>query len=32
MLPFAVLWGLIALWLGRAYRHRDAVAAEGEKQ
>jgi AAA family ATP:ADP antiporter len=32
MLPFAVLWGLIALWLGRAYRHRDAVAAEGENQ
>jgi AAA family ATP:ADP antiporter len=30
MLPFAVLWGLIALWLGRAYRRRDAHAALGE--
>ena len=27
MLPFAVLWGIIALWLGRAYRRRDAQAA-----
>lgn len=31
MLPFAVLWGFIALWLGRAYRRRDEAAAAGEK-
>ena len=31
MLPFAVLWGFIALWLGRAYRRRDTAAASWEK-
>jgi AAA family ATP:ADP antiporter len=30
MLPLTVLWGFIALWLGRAYRRRDAQAATGE--
>ncbi len=25
MLPFAVIWGLIALWLGRDYRRRDRL-------
>jgi len=30
MLPFAVLWGAIALWLGKAYRRRDLDAAQGD--
>ena len=30
MLPFALLWGAIALWLGKAYRRRDLEARSGE--
>jgi AAA family ATP:ADP antiporter len=32
MLPFAVLWAVIALWLGNAYRRRDAGASPGIRQ
>jgi len=27
MLPFALLWGVLALWLGKAYRRRDVATA-----
>jgi AAA family ATP:ADP antiporter len=30
MLPFALLWGAIAIWLGSAYRQRDREAKAGE--
>jgi AAA family ATP:ADP antiporter len=30
MLPFALLWGAIAIWLGKAYRQRDLEAKAGE--
>ncbi len=30
MLPFALLWGAIAIWLGKAYRRRDLEARTGE--
>ena len=30
MLPFALLWGAIAIWLGRDYRRRDIEAKTGE--
>ncbi len=30
MLPFALLWGAIAIWLGRAYRQRDREVKAGE--
>jgi AAA family ATP:ADP antiporter len=30
MLPFALLWGAIAIWLGKAYRQRDLEARTGE--
>jgi AAA family ATP:ADP antiporter len=30
MLPFAVLWGAIAIWLGKAYRQRDRETKTGE--
>jgi AAA family ATP:ADP antiporter len=32
MLPFTILWAGIALWLGNAYRRRDASAAKGNNQ
>jgi len=31
MLPFALLWGVLALWLGKAYRRRDATTAHSGK-
>lgn len=31
MLPFALLWGAIAMWLGKAYRQRDREAKAGER-
>ena len=30
MLPFALLWGAIALWLGKSYKQRDLEAESGE--
>ena len=32
MLPFAVLWVAIALWVGKAYRNYDGSAARRERQ
>jgi AAA family ATP:ADP antiporter len=32
MLPFALAWAGIALWVGSAYRRRDAGAATGDNQ
>jgi AAA family ATP:ADP antiporter len=32
MLPFALLWGAIAIWLGQAYRQRDREAKAGEME
>jgi AAA family ATP:ADP antiporter len=32
MLPFALLWVLIALWLGREYRQRDHEGRKIEEQ
>ena len=29
MVPFACIWGGIALWLGREYKHRDAIVRTG---
>ena len=32
MLPFAIAWAGIALWVGNAYRRRDVSAAPGDSQ
>lgn len=32
MLPFTIVWAGIALWVGKAYRQRDANAATGDNQ
>jgi len=32
MLPFTLVWAGIALWVGKAYRQRDASAATGDNQ
>jgi len=31
MLPFTILWAGVALWVGNAYRRRDAKATAGDK-